>query len=461
MIKFLPKNLDLKKLLADNPPEFKYHIDHFVHLCSLIYEMPAKKKDCMRPGGFVPLNSFMLKTVNNRYKRYLKYLIQYGVFECDNSYIVGEKSKCYRYAEKYHDIIQPVYITKYTLTSKLKEVHRFNRDMYAKYNYLNRWFSKDLTIEYAGAQQKLVELYYQDKEKGKPNALHKLNANMVNLIKLDRKDFYFTVDSTSKRLHTLLTKLKKELRDYITYDCQPLANVDFQCSQPTLSLCLLDPTFYNTELKQDRVTVNALYPELAELLPIQTIASYVQANQDKFIQYREMVFKDLYISMGEVLNDNSIGFPTDRKSLKSMMYVVMFSHNKFIGGKKALPKRIFKQLFPEVYEVFKMYKTAGQQHLPILLQKIEATLVLDRIAKSLSKASPGMPLFTVHDSIVCPTEKIGFCKEIIWKESLKYLGFEPVLGIDRWGYPTEKETCYGPNSQQYNISGSGCPKDAI
>src|ERR1035437_16463 len=154
MIQFLPKNLDLKELLTNNPPDFKYHIDHFVHLCSLLYELPAKKKDSLRKGGFVPLHAHLLKKVNNNYKKYFNYLIKHGVVECDNSYIVGEKSKGYRYAPKYHDIIQPVEITKYTLTKNLKETHRFNRDMYAKYNYLNFWFNNGLTIDFIGAEKK-------------------------------------------------------------------------------------------------------------------------------------------------------------------------------------------------------------------------------------------------------------------------------------------------------------------
>ena len=439
MIKFLPKNLDLKQLLAEHPPDFKYHIDHFVHLCSLLYELPARKKDSLNEGGYVSLNSYMLKKVNNNYKKYFNYLIKYGVVECDNSYIVGEKSKSYRYAAKYNDIIQPTYITKYTLTKNLKEVHRFNRDMYAKYDYLYKWFDDGLCVDFDKAEQKLIELYQKDKDAGEKNALHKLNVNLVNLIKLQKKDFYFTVDSTSKRLHTLLTKIKKDLREYITFDNKQLSNIDIQCSQPTLSLCLLEPSFYNTELKQERVTINSIDPQLTDKLPTKAIANYVIANQDKFDSYRKLVFDDLYVGMAEILKSKSVNIATDRDSLKDMMYMVLYSSNKFLNGNQGLPKRIFKELFPEVYEVFKMYKSAGQENLPILLQKIEAVLILDKAAKTIAKAQPGMPLFTIHDSIVCPTDKTEFCKNIIVAEAIKYLGFEPKLKIDLWAEPIEKK----------------------
>ncbi|HWY11691.1 MAG TPA: hypothetical protein VN026_10220 [Bacteroidia bacterium] len=448
MIKFLPKNLDLKQILLDNPPEFKYHIDHFVYLCSLLYELPAKKKGMLLKNGFVPLHAHLLKKVNNNYKRYFNYLIKYGVIECDNHYIVGKKSRCYRFAPKYHDIIQPIYITKYTLTKNLKEVHRFNRNMYAKYNYLHKWFNDGLCIDFDSAEQKLVELYQHDLDVREVNALHKLNVNLVNLIKLDKKDYYFTVDSTSGRLHTLLTKLKRELRPYITYENNHLGNIDIRCSQPTLSLCLLEPSFYNAELKQERVNINSVAPELIKHLPTQTIASYVQTHQNQFQAYRELVLNDFYIGMSKILSDHSLDIPYDRDAIKDMMFMVLYSSNKFINGPQALPKRIFKRSFEAVYEVFKMYKSAGQANLPILLQTIEARLILDKTAKVISKTEPGMALYTIQDSIVCPVEKIELCKQILLNESVKYLGFEPKLKIDLWDKPTENSVSQVQNSIQ-------------
>ncbi|OFY85366.1 MAG: hypothetical protein A3F72_03625 [Bacteroidetes bacterium RIFCSPLOWO2_12_FULL_35_15] len=435
MIQFLPKNLNLKELLTNNPPDFKYHIDHFVHLCSLLYELPAKKKDSLRKDGFVPINAHLLKKVNNNYKKYLNYLIKHGVIECDNSYIPGEKSKAYRFAPKYHDIIHPVNITKYTLTKNLKEVYRFNRDMYAKYSYFYKWFNEGLTVDFISAKQKLLELYLKDVDAKNKNALHKLNMNMVNLFKLDMKDYYFTVDSTSKRLHTLLTKIKKDVRPFITYENIQLANLDIQSSQPFLSLCLLDSSFYNTELKQERISINSIDPQLTETLPIHTIASYVLANQSKFENYRNLVFNDFYTGMAEILKQHAVTISDDKKIIKDMMYMVLYSSNKFLGGNQGLPKRIFKQVFPEVYEVFKMYKSAGQEKLPILLQKIESTLILDRAAKTIAKAEPGMPLFSIHDSLVVDAKKIDFCKDVIKRESIKYLGIEPKIHVDVWGAP--------------------------
>lgn len=438
MVKFLPQNLDLQKLLSENPPSFKYHIDHFVYLCSLLYELPAKKKDIITKKGYIPLHAHLLKRVNNNYKKYFNYLIEHGVIECDNSYIVGEKSKGYRFAFKYLDMIQMVEITKHTLTKNLKKVHTFESDMQKKYDYLHKHFNDGLIVDFKGAKQKLLELYQKDKKSKKRKAFHKLNTNMVNLIKLNKKEFYFTVDSTSNRLHTLLTVIKKELRPYITYGNTQLVNIDIQCSQPTLSLCLLDPGFYSSELIPGRVNIHSIDKQVTDTLPIQTISSYIEQNQDKFNEYRELVLGDFYVGMGNLLKQKEINISPERDTIKKMMFLVLFSNNKYLGGRKALPKRIFKQLFPEVYEVFKMYKSAGHEKLPVLLQKIESKLILDKVTKNIYKALPDEVMYTIHDSIVVDEKRVGFCAKVMSQEALNYLGFAPKLKIEPWINPNKE-----------------------
>jgi hypothetical protein len=432
MLKFLPKNFDLDRLLEAHPPDFTYHKDHFIHLCSLLFELPAKKKDVLLKSGCVALNSFLLKKVNNKYKRYFDYLIKHGVIECNNSYVPGKRSKGYRFASKYQDIIRPVRIEKYTLTKNLKEVHRFNRDMFAKYDYLYKWFDNRLKIDYNGAEQKLIELFNAEKGANWDTAMARLNANLVNLIKFREKDFSFTVDSTSHRLHTLFTKLKKELRHFVSYDGIPLVNIDLRCSQPTLSLCLLSPDFYCTETSLGAARINRIDPALCEVLPIQKIASYVGAHQKEFESYRQMVKSDLYALMAERLKAHNVDIADDRKAVKKIIFLALYSSNRFFNADAALPKRIFKGMFPEVYEVLFLFKTAQAERLPILLQKIESQLILDRVAKTISKKHPDMPLFTIHDSIVCPLNKEEECKRIIESETRTFLGFAPVLQSEPW-----------------------------
>lgn len=43
-----------------------------------------------------------------------------------------------------------------------------------------------------------------------------------------------------------------------------------------------------------------------------------------------------------------------------------------------------------------------------------------------------MPLFTVHDSIVCPVGNENYCSNIIKEEMKKAIGIEPSLKYEYW-----------------------------
>ncbi len=54
----------------------------------------------------------------------------------------------------------------------------------------------------------------------------------------------------------------------------------------------------------------------------------------------------------EALEDhfkNELGLEfDDRKAIKAAVFTVLFTANKFLGQEEAKPKRLFKQLFPNV-----------------------------------------------------------------------------------------------------------------
>jgi len=122
----------------------------------------------------------------------------------------------------------------------------------------------------------------------------------------------------------------------------------------------------------------------------------------------------------------------DRRELKSMMFSVLYSGNQFIGQPEAESKRIFRDLFPNVYEVFRLIKKNNKILLPILLQAIEAKLILNNIARRFCKNKPSVPIFTIHDSIVCPIGYEFFVKKIMEEETLKCIGILPRLKFEYW-----------------------------
>jgi hypothetical protein len=122
----------------------------------------------------------------------------------------------------------------------------------------------------------------------------------------------------------------------------------------------------------------------------------------------------------------------DRKDLKAVVFLVLFTDNRFLGQKKAEPKRIFKQLFPSMYELFKAIKKKNSTLLPRILQSVESHLMLKVIAKRISKERPELPIFTIHDSIATTVGNEEYVQRVIREELTKYIGHPPSLSVEYW-----------------------------
>lgn len=122
----------------------------------------------------------------------------------------------------------------------------------------------------------------------------------------------------------------------------------------------------------------------------------------------------------------------NRKDLKALVFTVLFTDNRYLGQAKAEPKRLFKEIFPTVYDVFAHVKRNKSETLAILLQTIESKLILDRIAKRISKERPNLPIFTIHDSIATTKGNEEYVKSVMLKEADDLLGFVPKVSIEFW-----------------------------
>jgi len=432
MLQFLPQNLNLDEILQKNPPPFKHHKDNFIHIMNLLTELPSKKKDLLQGKGYIPINAALLKKRVHNYTQYLKYLMDMGVIESDGYYIPGEKSRAYRFTEKYSTQVVPAEIKKYTLLKAMNGQSNFDRNMQAKYRYLHNWMD-GLKIDYEATKEHLDKEFQQDKEVNYFRAVRRYNANLATAMCIKEGTERFRVDDTSGRLHTYLTCLNKGLRNFISYKGQPLVAVDIVCSQPTISLALLKTDFYQ-DVQEGIGTANIyrVAPDLIKDIPIGEITRLVNNSQEKFTPYINAVQGDLYNYMQPHLEAATGHKWGNRKEIKEAMFGVLYSDNRFIGQKEAEPKRIFRQLFPEVYELFALYKKKGASNLPVLLQKLEVRLVLNGTAKKLSKMLPSAPLFTIHDSIVMPSGNEEIIRATLQAEAKRILGVDIKAKFETW-----------------------------
>ena len=122
---FIPEALDLPQLLESAPPTFRYHIDNFYYVLGLINVIPSNKKELLEKE-YTPINTKLLKTIINNYKRYFDYLVENEIIESDNRYIIHEKSKGYRFCSQYRTRLKPQILTNGRLINKImKPANRF------------------------------------------------------------------------------------------------------------------------------------------------------------------------------------------------------------------------------------------------------------------------------------------------------------------------------------------------
>lgn len=429
---FIPSNLDLTALLQKNPPKFRHYTDNFIYLIGQITSVGAKYKGLIDEQGYVPLHAPLLKHRVHDYVKYMAYLIENDVLECNNRYY-PERSYGYRFAKKYFTSpVVPVEITKYTLLKSIRTKGNWERNMEAKYDFLNRWFNDDLRLDFEGALNRLEWLKMEDILSGKFNAIQRYNANYANLVMLKERQFYFQVDYTAGRLHTNLTALKKELRPYISYAGEVLASVDVVSSQPFLiANVLLNPYFYERG-DGDKLCYHDTWGSIKKEIDIVEVRKHIMNLGPDAELFRQDVQDDFYTAFMNRVRQSGEGIDLTRDGMKKAVFLVLYSDNKFIQQEGAYLKRIFKNIYPTVYALLAAYKKRASRSLPVIIQHIESKVILSGVARHISKRKKQVPLYTIHDSIVLPATEIELCKDVFSEQYTSLLGAVPHLKTEIW-----------------------------
>jgi len=475
---FFPKNLDLEKVVRENPPpphhkkkDFKFDQEDMKYIISNIMMLKSIYKD-YHEDEFVPVNAQTIQRRVREYNYYIEYLLSIGIVEVKNKgpknkgqYIPAEHQsrsfKLHKELLKYEwDLIE---VTKKSLVSKRKKDLEADEKLHEKYGYLTKWFNDKLQINYARSYAKLNHLMLSDsggdihkKEIGKASYWEKYLLRLNNLKLLHRGAFRYSVDDNVKRFHSNLTSLKSELRNYITYDGHQLCAIDVKNSQPFISQVLFNPDFY--ENTKQILNLKQLHYNIynTTLISIPTILSTINSStnimlvnpaqledkettdiqrycylSDKGLLYK--FFSEKYFEKtGKKLN---VEVPDEKRQLKDAMFATLFSDNRFIGQPEAEMKRFFAEMFPNVYKVFSLIKRAGHNdHLPVILQLIESEVIVRRAASRIARNYPELPIYTVHDSIVTiDTEDYKEMVKTVLKEEFEgAIGLRPNLAFESW-----------------------------
>ncbi len=455
---YIPKNLDIDRFLSENPPSFKFDKDKLVYIISLMYSIPARLKDFDfdKNNGFVPISSTILQRRIHDYKKYITYLIQYGVFETDDKYSnYGGKSYWFKLAEKYDNkIAVGVQITKYTLiksivlkSSPKEEDSYLSETPLDSIPYLTKWFNEYLSINMQGVDIYLAKLLEQEQKDSqlRGSAINKYNIRRMEAEKLSKHEYSLSIDRTSGRFHTPLTRLKSELRPYVTYEGKTLVSLDLKNSQPFLSLVFTDIDLYEKNNMKDILSIyNSRYKDILHngvMVKSQHSTMLEELIRDSTHSLGVLKYKQ-WVSEGELydyfaLHAGKMGYDLPegydpRKEAKKSIFGLYFSPNSSLHTNDDL--WLFLDFFYEISQIFRLIKQGRSNHnaLACSMQYLEAQLVLHKACKIIAEKNPEIPLFTIHDSIVTTEEYADFVKEILSNVVKEAIGVEPMIKIEFW-----------------------------
>lgn len=424
-----------------------YYFDkeRLVHIIGLISSIPAGNRDLVTDNGYVPINSSVIRNYFKDYFSYLDYLLRTGVLITDGIAFKGEKSYGYKFSPEYEN--QPM--VKYTYLAA-RDVHpepvleeRFNRhtgkfehNPLLDYPYLSYWYEQmklginPAAEDFAWHRRATAHRDNSDKD---PQAQYQ--SALCNIIALENREYKAQIDSNVHRLHSAITNMQKDYRNFLKYDGQELTAIDISNSQPFLLCILFNPDFWD---KSSGAYINIGHlPENIQKLFKPSLVSEIKkhiasTSETEFQDYiREASAGNLYEFMQSEINNPEI----DRSRVKTMILITFFSDNRYISQKTedAALKRKFRALFPKIYELIALCKRSRKNRFACLLQSVESEIILHRCCKRIwDEGGHNVPVFTIHDSIATTAENVKLVRNIMDEELTKAAGVHPHFKIELW-----------------------------
>ena len=257
-----------------------------------------------------------------------------------------------------------------------------------------------------------------------------------------------------QQLHTVITNIQSDLRNFLTYDGKELVDIDIKNCQPYLACTILNPLFWKkgNDLSLSLYSLpDNIQSALLQSEVITEIEDFFSKHQAvDFQPYINKVASGKFYEEFAALSATKLQKPITRKEAKTLMFYILFSSNQ---GQHSDPliqqmKKIFSQeIYPDVAELFKIIKrnhrsiSDPKQHnrLARLLQNIESEIILRRCCKRIwEEGQQQVPIFTIHDCIATIPPHKDLVEKVMQEELTQAIGIPPSLGIETWGIAAVK-----------------------
>jgi hypothetical protein len=465
----VPVNLDIEKVISDNRDDFYSQglkKEKLYYICDALLSSRAQSRkvlnDKFNPKEnfklFTPLSSELLKIVVHDYNKYLEFLLQTKILLTDGTYEVGKKCKGYCFNTPYSgQRIKEIRMNSYTLKKAIrraadKRKEEMNKQMRGK-RYLEAWWlTGKLKIDLKAANL-WIDKYEQDK-------VQEINSN-TEISPIDREnainnaidtseDFkclagainaqkpYYCFSGLGQRFYNPISNLKKELRNFITYDGKQLVDVDLKNSQPFLSLALFNSSFWEGG-NGEKLWLKKISKDIDKIIKDKGGYSYIimclktlESSHQKEFSLKK--YTDLVVEGGfyEYIQEHFEKlYPSrfnERTKVKKEVLRILYGENAKWCCDFNRPSQTFYQHFPKIAWLFYSIKDIQHNLLPLILQRVESFLILDVVCKNIAVNCPQIPFFTVHDNIITTKGNEGIIKQIMISEIEKWIGHKPSLG---------------------------------
>lgn len=465
----LPENFDADAILNQTTyrPDKKRNLKGTMYIIlHTLLQMEYRKdlRDDFEDRGYYPLSSDILISIcGNRYKEALELLEQNRVIDSDknSNYSTGRFSKGYRIIDPY-SVAQIKWrelplggVRDRFLEARAHQLSD-NENALSSIPHLIKWLDGDKISIDTELARYFIGYYRQMMTDQIPAQLptsltqqevinrinQRYNSSALSVRKIMEHDFSPTKTGRDHRLHTSISSIKSELRTLITYGNKHLVSLDLTASQPYLFTLLLNPDFY--QRTDNDLSVYGLYPELYTLISspqyssdlntiiMSTTYAGTQRNSFRDIDWSQ----DFYTYFGKKLS-SVVGDPENDPKVRNRVKktVMLLLYNKKPSKYKTPEFRLFGELFPQEASLIRFFDSLeGDNYLPVLLQRLESKLMLEKVAKIITERIPDAPLLTVHDSFLTTPAYAEEVKTVMYDSFIHYTSVAPGIKLEEYDH---------------------------
>lgn len=206
-------------------------------------------------------------------------------------------------------------------------------------------------------------------------------------------------NGNKSRVYNNITNLPREHRQYVNFCGKPLLMTDISNSQILLTVPMIEKPY-------------KIYSGMG--------AAGIPDDVIKFKQWAES--GEFYENFSKVIYHGKAITITQRKELKIMIFRVLWFGRNSRFKKWNRVKSEFIKIFPNVYKTMAALKKADYRQFSIELQRFEASIIVDKVAKKLLVKHN---VLTLHDAIVCNDDTILKEAEQLIKKAMAKYGLNP------------------------------------